>query len=208
MATLSYERGASTLGQQIGFHRELDHVIDTAKATGAANEPVLRDRLVQAWIEREVMRMNGGADRHDRRAMEPGPRRDPDWHYAVHPRRAAADDPAAVRVIVNDASVLGWRAQTGQAHYAAAKAGVIALTRCAAAEAAPAGVRVNVSPSLAMHPFLSKVMDEQILAEMAGRETFGRGAEPWEVAAVIAFLASDYSSYMTGEIVSVSSEHP
>ena len=112
-------------------------------------------------------------------------------------------------VIVNDASVLGWRAQTGQAHYAAAKAGVIALTRCAAAEAAPAGVRVNaVSPSLAMHPFLSKVMDEQILAEMAGRETFGRGAEPWEVAAVIAFLASDYSSYMTGEIVSVSSEHP
>ena len=112
-------------------------------------------------------------------------------------------------VIVNNASVLGWRAQAGQAHYAAAKAGVMALTRCAAAEAAAAGVRVNaVSPSLATHPFLSKVTGERTLAELAGREAFGRGAQPWEVANVIVFLASDYSSYMTGEIVSVSSQHP
>ena len=50
--------------------------------------------------------------------------------------------------IVNNASVLGWRAQWGQAHYAAAKAGVMALTRCAAIEAAPHNVRINaVSPS-------------------------------------------------------------
>jgi 3-oxoacyl-[acyl-carrier protein] reductase len=112
-------------------------------------------------------------------------------------------------VIVNNASVLGWRAQVGQAHYAAAKAGVMALTRCAAIEAAPAGVRVNaVSPSLAMHPFLSKVMTEDVLEELTTREAFGRPAEPWEVANVIVFLASDYSSYMTGEVVSVSSQHP
>lgn len=112
-------------------------------------------------------------------------------------------------VIVNNASVLGWRAQVGQAHYAAAKAGVMALTRCAAIEAAPAGVRVNaVSPSLAMHPFLSKAIDQQTLDELVTREAFGRPAEPWEVANVIVFLASDYSSYMTGEVVSVSSQHP
>ncbi len=112
-------------------------------------------------------------------------------------------------VIVNNASVLGWRAQAGQAHYAAAKAGVMALTRCAAIEAAPHGVRVNaVAPSLAMHPFLSKVMDEETLRELETREAFGRSAEPWEVANVIVFLASDYSSYMTGEVVSVSSQHP
>ena len=117
--------------------------------------------------------------------------------------------PNQAGVIVNNASVLGWRAQAGQAHYAAAKAGVMALTRCAAIEAAPAGVRVNaVAPSLAMHPFLSKVMSDELLGELAQREAFGRPAEPWEVATVIAFLASDYSTYMTGEVVSVSSQHP
>jgi 3-oxoacyl-[acyl-carrier protein] reductase len=112
-------------------------------------------------------------------------------------------------VIVNNASVVGWRAQAGQCHYAAAKAGVMALTRCAAIEAAPFGVRINaVAPSLAMHPFLAKVTTDEVLAELTTREAFGRAAEPWEVANVIVFLASDYSSYMTGEVVSVSSQHP
>ncbi|EDX26903.1 short chain dehydrogenase [Streptomyces sp. Mg1] len=110
-------------------------------------------------------------------------------------------------VIVNNASVVGWRAQTGQAHYAAAKAGVMALTRCAALEAAEFGVRVNaVAPSLAMHPHLVKVTSEELLAELTAREAFGRYAEPWEVANVIVFLASGYASYMTGETVSVSSQ--
>ena len=112
-------------------------------------------------------------------------------------------------VIVNNASVLGWRAQAGQAHYAAAKAGVMALTRTAAMEAAPRGVRVNaVAPSLAMHANLAKVTNDELLATLTAREAFGRAAEPWEIANVIVFLASDYSSYMTGEVVSVSSQHP
>ncbi|TDB96233.1 SDR family oxidoreductase [Actinomadura sp. 7K534] len=111
-------------------------------------------------------------------------------------------------VVVNNASVIGWRAQKGQSHYAAAKAGVMALTRCSALEAAEFGVRVNaVSPSLAMHPHLVKVTSEELLDELTRREAFGRYAEPWEVANVIVFLASDYSSYMTGEVVSVSSQH-
>jgi len=88
-------------------------------------------------------------------------------------------------VIVNNASVLG----------------------CAAIEAAPHDVRINaVAPSLAMHPFLAKATTEETLAELTKREAFGRAAEPWEVANVMMFLASDYSSYMTGEIVSVSSQ--
>jgi len=112
-------------------------------------------------------------------------------------------------VIVNNASVLGWRAQAGQAHYAAAKAGVMALTRCAAIEAAEANVRVNaVAPSLAMHPFLSRVTSDELLDELTSREAFGRAAEPWEVANTMVFLASDYASYLTGEVISVSSQHP
>ena len=111
-------------------------------------------------------------------------------------------------VIVNNASVVGWRAQAGQAHYAAAKAGVMALTRCAAIDLAPYGVRVNaVSPSLAMHPFLAAVTTTELLAELKEKEAFGRAAEPWEVANVMVFLASDYASYMTGEVVAVSSQH-
>ncbi|MGC6511477.1 MAG: SDR family oxidoreductase [Parvibaculales bacterium] len=110
-------------------------------------------------------------------------------------------------VIVNNASVLGWRAQKGQAHYAAAKAGVMALTRCAAIEGAEFGVRVNaVAPSLAMHPFLHKVTSKELLAELEAKEAFGRGSEVWEQANIMVFLASGYSSYLTGEVISSSSQ--
>ena len=114
---------------------------------------------------------------------------------------------AGAGVMVNNASVLGWRAQKGQAHYAAAKAGVMAFTRCAALEAAEHGVRINaVAPSLAMHPFLAKATTEEMLAKLTEKEAYGRAAEVWEVANVMIFLASELSSYMTGEIVSVSSQ--
>ena len=110
--------------------------------------------------------------------------------------------------VVNNASVLGWRAQELQAHYAAAKAGVMALTRSAAMEAAKHDVRINaVAPSLAMHAFLEKVTPDGLLDQLRGQEAFGRGAEPWEVANVMVFLASDLASYLTGEVISVSSQH-
>ncbi len=110
-------------------------------------------------------------------------------------------------VIVNNASVLGWRAQKGQAHYAAAKAGVMALTRCAGVEGAEFGVRVNaVAPSLALHPFLHKVTSKDLLDKLEKQEAYGRGSEVWEQANVMVFLASDYSSYMTGEVISTSSQ--
>jgi 3-oxoacyl-[acyl-carrier protein] reductase len=112
-------------------------------------------------------------------------------------------------VIVNNASVMGWRAGPMQSHYAAAKAGVMAFTRSAALEAAAHNVRVNaVAPSIAMHEFLAKVSTPQKLQEVGAREAFGRPAEVWEVANVMVFLASDLSSYMTGEVVSVSSQQP
>lgn len=111
--------------------------------------------------------------------------------------------------IVNNASVLGWRAQHSQSHYAAAKAGVMALTRCSAIEAVEYGVRINaVSPSIARHRFLEKTSSAELLDRLSEQEAFGRAAEPWEVAATIAFLASDYASYLTGEVISVSSQHP
>jgi 3-oxoacyl-[acyl-carrier protein] reductase len=109
-------------------------------------------------------------------------------------------------VIVNMGSIVAWRAEAGQAAYAASKAGILALTRCAAIEAAPHNIRINaVVPSLALHPYLQKVSDPSHLARMVREnEAFGRAAEPWEIGNAIVFLASDYSSYMTGETLSVS----
>lgn len=115
--------------------------------------------------------------------------------------------PRKAGVIINNASVLGWRAQKGQSHYAAAKAGVMAFTRCAGVEAAEHGIRINaVSPSIAMHEFLKKAAAPGELEALTAQEAFGRAAEVWEIANVMMFLASDYASYMVGEVVSVSSQ--
>lgn len=117
----------------------------------------------------------------------------------MQPRRAGA--------IVNNASVLGWRAQKEQAHYAAAKAGVMAFTRCAGVEAADYGIRINaVSPSIVFHDHLRKTAPQSLLEELASKEAFGRAAEAFEIANVIVFLASEYASYLVGETISASSQ--
>ncbi|MFE7168068.1 SDR family oxidoreductase [Streptomyces sp. NPDC057616] len=171
----------------VGEHGRLDVVVNNAGLGGTSD---LADMTDEQWTRVLDVTLNG-TFRCTRAAL----------------RRMRADGRGGV--IVNNASVVGWRAQAGQAHYAAAKAGVMALTRCAALEAAGYGVRVNaVSPSLAMHPHLVKVTTPELLEELTAREAFGRYAEPWEVANVIVFLASGYSSYLTGEVVSVSSQHP
>jgi alkylation response protein AidB-like acyl-CoA dehydrogenase len=58
MGLLAFERGVSTLAQQIGFEIELQRVVDTARANGAIEDPLLRDRLLQAWIDLKVLRCN------------------------------------------------------------------------------------------------------------------------------------------------------
>ena len=58
LATLSFERGASTLGQQMGFRSELGQIIETAKRNGKAEDPVIRQRLADAWIGLEIQRYN------------------------------------------------------------------------------------------------------------------------------------------------------
>mgnify|MGYP000914499940 CR=1 FL=1 len=149
-----------------------------------------------------------------KRVVEMG---DDEWHKVIdvtltgtfRMTRAALRvmQPRGRGVIVNNASVLGWRAQKGQAHYAAAKAGVMAFTRCSAVEAADHNVRINaIAPSLAKHPFLVKVTTKELLEELESKEAYGRGAEPWEMANIMIFLASDYASYLTGEIISASSQ--
>jgi alkylation response protein AidB-like acyl-CoA dehydrogenase len=58
LATLAFERGTMTLGQQVGFRRELSKIIELARQTGAIEDPLIRDRLCRAWIDVEIMRLN------------------------------------------------------------------------------------------------------------------------------------------------------
>lgn len=73
MATLAYERGASTLGQQLAFRHEFDHVLRRAVRLGTTDDPVLRDRLVQSWIRLEIMRLNALRTMTSLGSGEPGP---------------------------------------------------------------------------------------------------------------------------------------
>lgn len=111
--------------------------------------------------------------------------------------------------IVNVSSAAAWATAAHQAHYAAAKAGVLAFTRAVAAEVARRGIRVNaVAPSYVPNPFLARIYPHEQLKAMEERTLQGRGADPAEVANVILFLASDLSSYLTGETISCSAQHP
>jgi meso-butanediol dehydrogenase / (S,S)-butanediol dehydrogenase / diacetyl reductase len=107
--------------------------------------------------------------------------------------------------IVNTASVSGIGGDWAMSPYNAAKGAVVNLTRALAMDLGRKGVRVNsVCPSLTRTGMTADMMgDQKLLAKFAERIPLGRVCEPHEVAAVIAFLASDDASFMTGANVAV-----
>ncbi|HYF51516.1 MAG TPA: 3-oxoacyl-[acyl-carrier-protein] reductase [Planctomycetota bacterium] len=105
--------------------------------------------------------------------------------------------------IVNIASVVALIGNPGQANYCSAKAGLLGLTKSAAREFAPRGVRVNaVAPGLVETDMTAKLNDDQKKALM-GTIPLGRIGTPADIAAATTFLASDEASYMTGQVLSV-----
>jgi 3-oxoacyl-[acyl-carrier protein] reductase len=109
--------------------------------------------------------------------------------------------------IVNLASIAAW--ETSQEHgaaYSAAKAGVIALTRVAAAEVGRSGVRVNaIAPGLIYNDFLRKIYPDEFFESYAeDRSLVGRVGRPEDVAALTAFLLGGKAGYITGEVYGVS----
>jgi 3-oxoacyl-[acyl-carrier protein] reductase len=101
--------------------------------------------------------------------------------------------------IVNIASVVGLRANPGQANYAASKAGLIAMTKTVAAEVARRGVTVNALAPGLIETDMTADLNDELLAAIPAR----RAGSPEEVAACVRFLASDAASYVTGAVLSV-----
>jgi 3-oxoacyl-[acyl-carrier protein] reductase len=106
--------------------------------------------------------------------------------------------------IINISSIIGLIGNAGQCNYAASKAGVIALTKSAARELASRGVRVNAVAPGFIETKMTEVLSEDIRNKMLEAIPMKRFGFPADVAKVVLFLASDASSYMTGQVLTVS----
>lgn len=105
--------------------------------------------------------------------------------------------------IISLSSVVGINGNAGQANYAASKAGIIALTKSVAKELGSRGVRANaIAPGFILTD-MTKALSEETLKQFVSLIPMRRGGEPEEVAKVALFLASDLSSYVSGQVIQV-----
>ena len=105
--------------------------------------------------------------------------------------------------IINMTSVSGVTGNVGQANYAAAKAGVIGFTKTCAKELAARGITVNAVAPGFIETAMTDVLPEKIKEGLAATVPLGRMGQPEEIAGVVTFLASDFASYITGQVLNV-----
>lgn len=105
--------------------------------------------------------------------------------------------------IINMTSVVGLMGNAGQANYAAAKAGVIGFTKSMAKELASRGITVNAIAPGFISTDMTAILSEQVKKELAEKIPVGRLGSPEDVAAAVAFLASDSANYITGQTLNV-----
>ncbi|HLH67063.1 MAG TPA: 3-oxoacyl-ACP reductase FabG [Solirubrobacteraceae bacterium] len=158
------------------FHRPVLALVNNAGITADDLAPALTDEAWDAVIETDLT----AAFRLTRRALRSMMR-------------------ARFGRIVNVASVVALRANPGQANYAAAKAGLIALTRTAAVEVARRGITINAVAPGWIDTEMTAGVSPELLAQVPAR----RAGTPQEVAACVRFLASPEASYVTGAVLSV-----
>ncbi|HID94507.1 MAG TPA: 3-oxoacyl-[acyl-carrier-protein] reductase [Candidatus Latescibacteria bacterium] len=105
--------------------------------------------------------------------------------------------------VINIASVIGIVGNAGQSNYSASKAGIIGLTKSVAKELAPRGITVNAVAPGYVETEMTKALPEAVRKGFLNLIPLGRAATPEDVAAVVAFLASDDASYITGQVINI-----
>jgi 3-oxoacyl-[acyl-carrier protein] reductase len=180
---------------------------------GDVSQPEAADALVKAALEAfgkvDILVNNAGITRDDlimRMSID-------DWRAvletnlfgAFYAIKAVTRPMLKARAgrIINITSVSGQAGQTGQANYSSAKAGLIGLTKATARELASRGITSNaVAPGFVLTE-LTKDLPEPLMAELTARTPLGRFGTAEEVAAAVAFLASDEAAFITGQVLAV-----
>ena len=205
VGTATSESGAAGIGEALAAHagcRGIVLDVTDGDAVGTSIDAVVRDLGAL-----HVLVNNAGITR-DQLSMR---MKDEDWDVVLATNLSAVfrASRAAIRPmmkqrygrIVNITSVVGASGNAGQANYAAAKAGVAGMTRALAREVGSRGVTVNcVSPGVIDSPMVAGLFDADRISQLIPLNRMGK---PEEVAAVVAFLASDAAGYITGQEVPV-----
>ena len=106
--------------------------------------------------------------------------------------------------IINMASVVGVHGNAGQSNYAASKAGLIALAKSVAQEMGSRGIRANaIAPGSIIETAMTAALSEEVRKEWMKAIPLRRGGKPEDIADVATFLASDMSSYISGQVIQV-----
>jgi len=198
------ERAVVELGRPDRVAIALGSASDPADVSTAAAHALDRFGALDTWVN------NAGFARDA--TMRKMPVEDFDAVIDVHLRGAWLGTREAAGImrergggsIINVSSISGKVGNIGQTNYSAAKAGIVGLTKAAAKEVGHARVRVNaIQPGLIRTP-MTEAMPEDIRKARLGEVPLGRFGEPDEVAAVVVFLASELSSYITGSVIEIS----
>lgn len=200
---------------------EAEKVAETARAHGVAaqvfgadlttpaNAGALVEQVIAAFGRLDVLVNNAGITR-DTLAVR---MKDEDWNAVLDTNltsaftasRAALKHMMRARTgrIINIASVVGLMGNPGQANYVASKAGLIGLTKALAKEYGGRGITVNAVAPGFIESDMTAALPEATRTAYLGGIPLARFGQPEEVAAVVAFLASDAAAYITAQVIGV-----